>query len=173
VRLSLPKLAWFVVALGLSFGINQWRMHAAASGLEAAQAGDRQAAERWVTRALRESDCELFDAQEYLRDADTRSYVRRPDYIETFVRKLRDGGATAVEICESDKLGFRIAHYLLVTLPEDAAKHEQLISDSQSLVRRDAVVYRGVSTLEVEDLVRTSTLIGTTRVLIDLPAQAN
>lgn len=173
MQVSLPKLGWFVVALGLSFGINQWRMHAAASNLEAAQDGDRMAAERWVDRALRESDCELFDAEEYLADADTRSYVRRPDYLETFVRRLRDGGATAVEICESDALGFRIAHYLLVTLPDDTGKHDSLIADSQSLVRRDAVVYRGVTSLEVEGIVRTSTLVGTTRVLIDLPVEAN
>jgi len=173
VQVSLGKLVWFVAALALAFGINQWRMHAAASRLEAARDGDRQAAERWVERSLRESDCELYDAAKYLADPETRSYVRRADYIETFVRKLRDGGASSVEICESDALGFRIANYLLVTLPDEPAKHESLIADSQSLVRRDAVVYRGVTSSEVEDVVRTSTLVGTTRVLVDLPAKAN
>ena len=171
MRLSLPKLVWFVMALGLSFGINQWRMHAAASRLEAAQDGDRKAAERWVARALRESDCELYDAAQYLRDESTRTYVRRPDYVETFVRKLGDGGATSLEFCESDARGFRIAQYLLVTLPEDPSRHESLIADSQSLVRRDAVVYRGVASLDLEELVRTSTLVGTKRVLIELPVE--
>jgi hypothetical protein len=173
VQLSIPKVAWFVAALGLSWGINQWRIQAAAHGLEAAQDGDRQAAESWVDRALRESDCELFDAAGYLSDDATRRYVRRPDYVETFVEKLLDDGAAKVEICDSDALGFRFAHYLLLTLPEDPGQHEQLIADAQSLVRRDAVVYRGVTSAEVEEIVRTSTLVGMTRVLVDLPVQVD
>ena len=71
------------------------------------------------------------------------------------------------------RLGFRFAHYLLVTLPEDSQEHEQLIADAQSLVRRDAVVYRGVTSAEVEEIVRTSTLVGTTQVLVDLPVEAD
>jgi hypothetical protein len=171
MQVSIPKAIWFVVAVGLSLGINQWRMSAAASSLEAAQSGDRDAAERWVERKLREDDCKLFDADEYLADGATRTFVRHPDYIEDFVRKFDDGGATAVEICESEVVGFRIAKYLLVTLPDDVAKHDQLIADSESLVRRDAVVYRGVTSEEVEEIVRASTLAGTERVLIDLPVE--
>lgn len=173
MRISLPKVIWFVAALGLSWGINQWRAQVAAHGLEAAQEGDREAAEAWVERALRESDCELFEAKAYLSDDSTRQYVRRPDYVETFVDKLYAGDAAAVEVCDSDALGFRFAHYLLVSLPGDRGKHEQLIADAQSLVRRDAVVYRGVTSSEVEEIVRTSTLVGTTQVLVDLPVEAN
>ena len=103
----------------------------------------------------------------------TRTYVRRPDYVETFVEKLWAEGASKVEFCESDALGFRFANYLLVTLPEDPTRQEQLIADSQSLVRRDAVVYRGVTSAEVEKIVRTSTLVGTTRVLVELPVEAD
>lgn len=173
MQLTLPKIVWFVVALGLAWGVNQWRLDAAARGLEAAQDGDRKAAERWIDRALRESNCSLRDAARYLSADETRQYVRRPDYVEEFVSKLSDGGAPAVEICESDALGFRFAHYLLVTLPDDSSKHESLIADAQSLVRRDAVVYRGVTSTEVEEIVRSSTLVGTRRVLVDLPVQAD
>ena len=52
------------------------------------------------------------------------------------------------------------------SLPLDA-RHRMV------LVRRDAVVYRGVTSAEVEEIVRTSTLVGTRRVLVDLPVQAN
>jgi len=41
------------------------------------------------------------------------------------------------------------------------------------LVRRDAVVYRGVTSADVEEIVRTSTLVGTRRVLVGLPVEAN
>ncbi len=173
MQLTLPKLLWFVAALGLAWGINEWRQEVAAHGLEAAQEGDRGAAESWVERALRESGCELHEARDYLADEITQKYVRRPDYVETFVDKLYAGGAEMLEVCESDALGFRFAHYLLVTLPDDRSKHEQLIADAQSLVRRDAVVYRGVTSAEVEEIVRTSTLVGTRRVLVDLPVEAN
>lgn len=173
MQLTLPKLLWFVAALGLAWGINEWRQEAAAHGLEAAQEGDRGAAESWVERALRESGCELHEARDYLADELTRKYVRRPDYVENFVDKLYTGGAEMLEVCESDALGFRFAHYLLMTLPDDRSKHEQLIADAQSLVRRDAVVYRGVTSAEVEEIVRTSTLVGTRRVLIDLPVEAD
>lgn len=173
MQVSLPRVGWFVVALGLAWGVNQWRAQVAAHGLEAAQAGDREAAEDWVDRTLREDQCELLEASAYLSDEETRKYVRRPDYVEDFVDKLYRGGATKVELCESEALGFRFTHYLLVSLPEDSGKHEELIADAQSLVRRDAVVYRGVTSSEVEEIVRTSTLVGTTRVLVDLPAKAN
>ena len=173
MKLTLPKILWFVVAIGIAWGINTWRQSAATQGLEAAQDGDRRAAERWVDRALRESECELHEAGDYLAAEATRQYVRRPDYVETFVDKLYAGGAENIEVCDSGALGFRFAHYLLVTLPDDASKHERLIADSQSFVRRDAVVYRGVSSAEVEQIVRTSTLVGTRRVLVDLPAQAD
>jgi hypothetical protein len=99
--------------------------------------------------------------------------VRRPDYVESFVEKLYADGAPKLEICDSDLLGFRFAHYLLVTLPEDSGRQEQVIADAQSFVRRDAVVYRGVSSSEVEAIVRDSTLVGEQRVLVDLPAEAN
>jgi hypothetical protein len=173
VQLTLPKIVWFLAALGLAWGINEWRTAAAARGLEAAQDGDRRAAEGWIDRALRESKCELHGARGYLAAEATRKYVRRPDYVDLFVDKLAAGGASAVEICESDALGFRFAHYLLVTLPDEASKHERLIADAQSLVRRDAVVYRGVTSVEVEEIVRTSTLVGTRRVLVDLPVEAD
>jgi len=173
MQLTLPRILWFVTAIGLAWGINEWRQEAAAHGLEAAQEGDRDAAEGWVDRALREGGCTLFEAREYVASEATRQYVRRPDYVETFVDKLYLGGASEVEICESDALGFRIAHYLLVTLSDDPSKHEQVIADAQSLVRRDAVVYRGVTSAEVEEIVRTSTLVGTRRVLVDLPVEAD
>lgn len=173
MQLTLPRVLWFVAAVGLAWGVNEWRQQAAAHGLEAAQEGDRGAAEGWVDRALREGGCELFEARDYLGSKATRQYVRRPDYVETFVDKLYTAGASKLEICESDALGFRIAHYLLVTLPDDRGKHEQIIADAQSLVRRDAVVYRGVTSAEVEKIVRTSTLVGTRRVLVDLPVEAD
>jgi hypothetical protein len=103
----------------------------------------------------------------------TRQYVRRPDYVESFVEKLYAGGAPKLEICDSDLAGFRFAHYLLVTLPEDPRQQERVIADAQSFVRRDAVVYRGVSSTEVEAVVRDSTLVGERRVLLDLPAEAD
>lgn len=173
MRITLPKLVWLVVAIAMAWGINVWRQQAAADGLEAAQEGDRRAGERWVDRALRDSRCELRDAREYLASEETRQYVRRPDYVQTFVDKLYGDGADSVELCESDALGFRFAHYMLVTLPSDERKHESIIADAQSLVRRDAVVYRGVTSAEVEQIVRTSTLVGTRRVLVDLPVEAD
>ena len=173
MQMTLPRIIWFVMAVGLAWGINQWRQNAAAHGLEAAQDGDRKAAEGWVDRALRESQCTLYEAENYVSAEATRQYVRRPDYVQTFVEKLYAGGAPMLEICESDALGFRFAHYLLITLPEDARKQERVIADAQSLVRRDAVVYRGVTSAEVEEIVRTSTLVGTRRVLVDLPVEAD
>ena len=92
---------------------------------------------------------------------------------DEFIDKLYAGGAPTLEICESDALGFRFAHYLVVTLPDDRSRQEQVIADAQSLVRRDAVVYRGVTSAEVEEIVRTSTLVGTRRVLVDLPVEAD
>lgn len=171
VRITIPRALWFVAAIGIAWGINGWRQAAADRGLEAAREGDRGAAENWVDRALRESACELHEAKSYLA-ASTRQYVRRPDYVENFVRKLYDGGAPLVEICDSDALGFRFGHYLVVSLPEEERSQERVVADAQSFVRRDAVVYRGVTSEQVEDIVRGSTLIGETRVLVDLPAEA-
>ncbi len=173
MQLTLPRILWFVAALAIAWGLNAWRRDAASHGLEAAQQGDRSAAERWVDRALREGDCELHEAREYVQSPATRQYVRRPDYVESFVEKLYAGGAAKIEVCDSDLVGFRFAHYLLVTLPEDPTKQERVIADAQSFVRRDAVVYRGVSSSEVEAIVRDSTLVGEHRVLLDLPAEAD
>lgn len=173
MQLTLPKILWFVAAIGIAWGLNSWRQGAAMRGLDAAREGDRRAAETWVARSLRETQCELHEAKEYLSSPTTRPYVRRPDYVETFVDKLYEGGAIEIEVCDSDALGFRLAHYLVVTLPDDESKHERLIADAQSLVRRDAVVYRGVTSAEVEEIVRKSTLVGEHRVLVDLPANAD
>jgi len=173
VRPTLPKLVWFVAAVAIAWGLNTWRQNAAEHGLDAAREGDRSAAERWVDRALRESKCQLHEARAYLSSSTTRRYVRRPDYVETFVEKLYAGGAPRIELCDSEALGFRFAHYLVVTLPDDPSKHERIIADAQSFVRRDAVVYRGVTSTEVEEIVRTSTLVGKRRVLVDLPAEAD
>ena len=169
---NLPKVIWFVVSLALAWGLNAWRQDAGAAGLKAARDGDRGAAERWIERTLREQDCELHEAREYLGSSATRQYVRRPDYVDTFVEKLYAAGAPDIRVCDSDKLGFRFAHYLLVTLPDDPTQEETVIADAQSLVRRDAVVYRGVTSAEVEQIVRTSTLIGARRVLVELPTEA-
>ncbi|MEM7136622.1 MAG: hypothetical protein AAF500_08595 [Myxococcota bacterium] len=171
MSITIPRALWFVAALGLAWGINGWRQAAADRGLEAAREGDRGAAENWVDRALRESACELHEAKVYL-SGPTRQYVRRPDYVETFVGKLYDGGATRVEVCDSDALGFRFAHFLIVTLPDGDREQERVVADAQSFVRRDAVVYRGFTSAQVEDIVRSSTLVGETRVLVDLPAEA-
>lgn len=173
MRLTLPKILWFVAAVAIAWGLNAWRQDAAMHGLDAAREGDRGAAERWVDRALRESQCEIHEAREYLSSSTTRRYLRRPDYVEEFVERLYAGGAPKIEVCDSDALGFRFAHYLLVTLPDDQSKHEGVIADSQSFVRRDAVVYRGATSAEVEEIVRTSTLVGKHRVLVDLPAEAD
>jgi len=170
--LTLPKILWFAAALLIAWGVDTWRQSAAMVGLEAAHEGDRDAAEGWVDRALREGECALHEAREYLASPTTRQYVRRPDYVETFVDRLYADGAPHIEVCDSDSFGFRFAHYLLVTLPDDPRKQERIIADAQSFVRRDAVVYRGVTSAEVEDIVRTSTLVGESRVLVDLPAEA-
>jgi hypothetical protein len=173
VRLTLPKILWFVAAVAIAWGVNAWRQSAAMHGLDAARDGDRGAAERWVDRTLRESRCELHEARGYISSSTTRQYVRRPDYVETFVEKLYADGAPDIEVCDSEALGFRFAHYLVVTLPDDQSKHERVISDAHSFVRRDAVVYRGVTSTEVEEIVRASTLVGKSRVLVDLPAEAD
>lgn len=170
---NFPKIIWFVVSLALAWGLNSWRRNAGAAGLEAARDGDRGAAEGWIDRTLREQACELHEAREYLGSSATRQYVRRPDYVEIFVEKIYAGSAPDIQVCGSDKLGFQFAHYLLVTLPDDLGKQEAVVADAQSLVRRDAVVYRGVTSAEVEQIVRTSTLIGTRRVLVELPTGAD
>lgn len=173
MRLTIPKILWFVAAVLIAWSLNRWRQDTAMLGLDAAHGGDRGAAERWVDRALRESKCELHEAKAYLESPTTRRYVRRPDYVEIFVDKLYAGDAPQIEVCDSDAPGFRFAHYLLVTLPDDPRKQERVIADAQSFVRRDAVVYRGVTSAEVEDVVRRSTLVGERRVLVDLPVEAD
>ena len=173
MKLTLPKFVWFVAAVALAWGLNTWRQSAALDGLDAARDGNRSAAERWVDRALRESKCQLHEARGYVSSSTTRQYVRRPDYVEMFVEKLYAGGAPNIEVCDSDALGFRFAHYLVVTLPDNPSSHERVIADAQSFVRRDAVVYRGVTSSEVEEIVRRSTLVGKHRVLVDLPAEAD
>lgn len=170
MHFTLPKIVWFVAALGIAWGVNRWQRDAAMQRLEAAHRGDRGAAEAWVDRALRKSRCELHEARDYLASSATRQRLHRPDYLDTFVGRLYADGAPKIEVCDSE---VRFAHYLLVTLPEDPGKQERLIADSQSLVRRDAVVYRGVSSAEVEEVVRRSTLVGEHRVLVDLPAEAD
>lgn len=172
MQITIPKMFWLIAALGIAWGINTWRQEVAMHGLAAARGGDRDAAESWVDRALRESQCELHEAKTYISSSN-RQYIRRPDYVEAFVQKLYDGGAPSVEVCDSDALGFRFAHYLVVTLPDDSRGQERVIADAQSFVRRDAVVYRGVTSEEVEEIVRGSTLVGETRVLVDLPAEAH
>ena len=82
---NFPKIIWFVVSLALAWGLNSWRQNAGAAGLEAARDGDRGAAERWIDRTLREQDCELHEARQYVGSSATRQYIRRPDYVETFV----------------------------------------------------------------------------------------
>lgn len=171
MQLSLQKVLWFGTALALAWGVNTWRQGVAASSLEAAHAGDRSAAERWVERALREAQCDMHEARDYLSST-ARQYVRRADYVEGFVDKLYAAGAPQVDVCDSTVLGVRLARYLVVLLPDDPRQQEQVIADAQSLVRRDAVVYRGVTSSEVEELVRRSTLVGKQRVLVDLPAEA-
>ena len=162
-----------MAALLVAWGLSVWRERANLDALEAARRGDRDAAEGWVDRYLKRDSCTLHEASAYLSAPGTRQYVRRPDYIETFVEKIHADGAPKIEICDSDALGYRFAHYLVVTLPNDASEHEQVIADVQSLVRRDAVVYRGVSSAEVEEIVRASTLVGTRRVLAELPTDAD
>lgn len=170
MHVTVRKLIWLVAAFGIAYGVNVWRQDSVARGLAAARGGDRDAAEGWVDRALSDSQCELHEAGAYLASAG-RQYVRRPDYVEAFVSRLYDVGAPRVELCDSDALGVRFAHYLIVSLPEDPRDEERVIADAHSFVRRDAVVYRGVTSEEVEDIVRGSTLVGETRVLVDLPAE--
>jgi len=58
-------------------------------------------------------------------------------------------------------------------VPDAPSHHLTVIADAQSLLRGDAVVYRGVTSAEVELIVRDATLIGELRVLVDLPAEAD
>ena len=169
----LPKLLWFITALGIAWSVNGWRHGAALQTLDEARNGDREAAEAWVGRTLRNTECELHEAREYLSSSSSRPRVWRPDYVETFVEKLYAGGARDVEVCESRSLGYPVAHYLLITFPDEETRHERIIAHAQSMVRRDAVVYRGATSAEAEEIVRTSTLIGERRLLADLPAKAD
>jgi len=170
-HLTLPKMLWFVAALALAWSMNAWRHDASLEGLAAAREGDRGAAERWVDRALREKGYELHEARAYLSASTTRQYVRRPDYVETFVEKLYDDGAPKIEVGDHDVGGYRFARYLLITLPDDPSAQESIIADAQSFVRRDAVVYRGVTSADLEEIVRNSTLVGKRRVLVELPKE--
>ena len=169
---ALLKTVWFVTAVSMAWGFNGWRANAALGALEDARDGDREAAEDWIDRTLDATDCELHEAESYLSSGSSRAYVRRPDYVETFVAKLYAHQAPSIEICDSHSLGYLFAHYLLVWLPDDESKHEQLIADAQSMVRRDAVVYHGATSDEAEEIVRTSTLIGERRLLLNLPVEA-
>lgn len=169
MQVTVPKLLWFAASIGLAWGVNEWRQSAAQAGLEEARQGDRDAAEDWVQRALREGQCEMHEARSYVASASTRRYVGRPDYAETFIERLYEEGAPDIEICDSDAFGFRFARYLVVTLPDDPDRQERVVADAQSFVRREALVYRGVSPAEVEEIVRDSTLVGTGRVLVELP----
>lgn len=170
-HVTLPKLLWLLAAIALAWGINAWRHDASLEGLAAARKGDRGAAERWVDRALREEDYELHEARSYLSSSTSRQYVRRPDYVETFVEKLYAEGAARIEIADHDVGGYRFASYLLITLPDDERAQESIIANAQSFVRRDAVVYRGAASAELEEIVRRSTLVGKRRVLVELPAE--
>ena len=99
------------------------------------------------------------------------SFVAPTTWKTSFARSTtaaRPGWSSAIR----KALGFRLAHYLVVTLPEDERDQEKVIADAHSFVRRDAVVYQGVTSVEVEEIVRDSTLVGETRVLVDLPAEA-
>jgi hypothetical protein len=169
---TILRTLWFVAAVALAWGVNGWRADAALGALEDARDGDRAAAEDWIDRTLEATECELHDAESYLSSSSSRIYVSRPDYVDAFVEKLFEHEAPGVEICDSYSLGYLFAHYLLVWLPDDQSKHEQLIADSQSMVRRDAVVYHGATSAEAEEIVRTSTLIGERRVLLNLPVDA-
>ena len=169
---AILKTLWFVAAVAMAWGVNGWRAHAALDALEDARDGDRAAAEDWIDRTLEATECELHEAESYLSSSSTRPYISRPDYVDTFVEKLYAHEAPGVEICDSYSLGYLVPHYLLVWLPDDESKHEQLIADAQSMVRRDAVVYHGATSAEAEEIVRTSTLIGERRVLLNLPVEA-
>ncbi len=169
---AIVKAIWFIAAVALAWGVNGWRADAALDALEAARDGDRGAAEDWIDRTLDATECELHAAESYLASDSSRAHVRRPDYVDTFVDKLYEHGAEAIEICDSYSLGYLFAHYLLVWLPDDQSEHEQLIADAQSMVRRDAIVYHGSTSAEAEQIVRTSTLIGERRVLLNLPVEA-
>lgn len=70
-------------------------------------------------------------------------------------------------------LGYGFADYLLVTLPDAPSNHETVIADAQGLVRRDAVVCRGVTPSEVELIARDATLIRERRAFVDFPAEAD
>jgi hypothetical protein len=169
---AIAKTLWFVAAVAIAWGLNGWRATAALDALQDAREGDRAAAEDWIDRTLEATECELHEAESYLSSSSSRPYVHRPDYVETFVEKLYDHGASGIEICDSHSLGYLLAHYLLVWLPDDESQHEQLIADAQSMARRDAVVYHGATSAEAEEIVRTSTLIGERRVLLNLPVEA-
>ena len=169
---AILKAFWLVGAVVLAWGVNGWRADAALDALEDARDGDRAAAEDWIDRTLNATECHLHEAESYLSSRSSRVYVRRPDYVDTFVQKLREHGAEGIEICDSHSLGYLFAHYLLVRLPDDESMHEQLIADAQSMVRRDAIVYHGSTSAEAEEIVRTSTLIGERRILLNLPVEA-
>lgn len=169
---AILKAFWFVAAVTMAWGVNGWRANAALDALEDARDGDRSAAEDWIDRTLKATECELHEAESYLSSSSSRSDISRPDYVDTFVEKFYAHEAPGVEICDSYSLGYLFAHYLLVWLPDDESKHEQLIADAQSMVRRDAVVYHGATSAEAEAIVRTSTLIGERRVLLNLPVEA-
>lgn len=167
MRISLLKLVWFFVAIAMAWGIDRWTGQVAIQRLDAARSGDRRAAEFWIRRTLDESDCQPREAGQYMR-SDTRNNIALPEFVEMFVGKLYDGGATNVEICDSVTSSASRAQYLLVGLPADEESQESVIANAQSLIRRRGLVYQGVPEDLVEELVRSSTLIGEDRVLVDI-----
>lgn len=167
MRISLVKLVWFLVAIAMAWGINRWTRQVAMERLDAARSGDRGAAEFWIERTLDDSDCEPREAATYMQ-GDTRNNVALPEFVEMFVRKLYDGGATDVQICESAGPSAPPAQYLLIRLPSDEESQEGVIANAQSLIRRRGLVYQGVPEDLVEELVRSSTLVGEDRVLVDI-----
>jgi hypothetical protein len=168
VHASIIKLLWFVLAVTMAWGVNHWRHAAALESLASAQAGDRGEAESWILRRVRKEKCRLHEARAFL-SADSRRFVARPDFVSLFVTKLYEGGAVQVEICQSAAADAAPANYLVITLPEADEAQEGVIADAQSFVRRDALVYGGVSETAVEEHVRAATLVGERRVMVQLP----
>ncbi len=162
------KLIWFVLAVLMAWGVNHWRHAAALQSLASARAGDRAEAESWIPRRLREEECRLHEARTFL-SSDSRKFVARPDFVSLFVTKLYEGGAEQVEICQSDAAGAALANFLVITMPQAREAQDGVIADAQSFVRRDALVYGGVSETTVEEHVRASTLVGERRVMVQLP----
>ena len=172
MQLTLPKLIWFVVALGISWSINNWHENAALDELVAAYAGNREAAQTWIDRLLDERTCKLHEAGVYL-SGDKREFVPRPDFVEEFVEKIYSSGATGVEFCDSPDVRDEDYYWIesmVIGLPADEASQESVIADAQSFIRRRALVYDEVDDADVEEVVRLSALVGTRQMLVHLSA---